>query len=36
LREPQVHSAYDPIPAHGLGLQIIEPPEGFVEFVASI
>ena len=35
-REPQARSTYDPIPARGLGLQIIEAPEGFVEFVESI
>jgi len=35
-REPQARSTYDPIPARGLGLRIIEAPEGFSEFVESI
>ena len=35
-REPQTRSAYAPIPARGLGLQIIEAPEGFAEFLESI
>jgi hypothetical protein len=35
-REPQANCTYDPVPARGLGLRIIDAPEGFAEFVESI
>ncbi len=35
-REPQALATYDPIPARGLGLRIIEAPEGFAEFLENI
>jgi len=35
-REPQALASYDPIPARGLGLRILEAPEAFVEFVEGI
>ena len=35
-RDPQAARACRPVPARGLGLQILDAPDGFAEFVESL